>query len=329
MWWGLLAAQGSVPAPGPQATDCAPCHAEITAQWRASRHAQAATNPVFRASWEHWPNGWCLECHAPRPEQQVSLLGHVARAGVLQQLDPAPAPGVWQDGVDCATCHVRDGRIRTANAPSEAASAMHDLVHDPSLATEAACEGCHEFAFQRHTPRLPFAYGDALAQSTVTEWRASRAHAEGRTCQDCHMGEHGHGFPGAHDEDLVREAVRVTAVRRGGDLVVGVSAPGVGHAVPSGDPFRRLELHVCADAACSETTAVAWFLRTLERTATSWQTDRDLRVPVDGTREVSVAIPPGARAWQLLVRYGDRRFEPDLPDAEVGYVLAQGDIPRE
>ncbi|MCB9674469.1 MAG: hypothetical protein H6737_05085 [Alphaproteobacteria bacterium] len=312
----------------PTAASCGECHAEIYAQWKGSRHAAAASNPVFRASWEHWPNGWCLECHAPSPEQQESLLGHVARPGILQQIPEVPPGDLWRDGVDCATCHLKDGALVTAGAPSDVAREVHAITQDPALGTEAACARCHEFAFQRHTPALPFAYGTALAQATVTEWRGSKAHADGRGCVDCHMGPHGHGFPGAHDEAFVRDALEVTVAVSGGELRVAVAARDVGHAVPTGDPFRRLELWLCATEACETPEPVAWFRRTLERTETSWEPDLDLRVPVDGDRVIELPVGQ-ARFWQLVYRYGDRRFEPDLPAAEVGYPVARGEIPRE
>ncbi|MCB9671823.1 MAG: hypothetical protein H6734_20275 [Alphaproteobacteria bacterium] len=307
----------------PDAASCAGCHPEEHASWRTSRHAVAASNPIFRASWEAWPNGWCLGCHAPGEEAQTDLLGHVARPGVLQRLVEPPGDR-WRDGVDCVACHDREGRIATARAPTAAGEAMHALVHEPSLATEALCARCHEFAFQTHTPRFPFGYGDELAQATVSEWRASPAHASGVGCVGCHMGVYGHRFPGAHDVDLVRGAIRAGARVDGADVVFEISAHDAGHAVPTGDPFRRLEVQLCDTADCRAPRTVSWIQRTLERTETSWRVASDARL---GESARLVRVPRGtAVAWQLVYRYGDRRFEPVLPASSVGFVVAGGTL---
>lgn len=230
-------------------------------------------------------------------------------------------------GVDCLTCHGDGGVIRSAREPSAAAESAHPVRHDPTLGTEAACAACHEFPFQRHTPSFPFSYGSTLAQSTVSEWRASSAAAKGQVCQDCHLGERGHRMPGAHDPDFVRAAVDVVATRVDEQLVFTLKHR-AGHAFPTGDPFRRLELWLCETAACEPPRAVAWYRRTLALTEDSWSVDQDLRVPADGARTVRVPLD-GARHWRLEYRYGDRRFESLLTAAEVGFTVAAGQLPPE
>lgn len=307
--------------------DCTRCHEPVVEQWRGSRHAVATSNPVFQASWRHWPNGWCLECHAPRPQQQLDLLGHLARPGVLQQIPEEPPGTSWQNGVDCQTCHVRDGAVRTSSAPTAAGEAVHPLVQDASFASQATCARCHQFPFQQH-PNLPFRYGTTPAQNTVTEWEHAQAAAEGRTCITCHMGSQGHRFPGAHSPAFVRAALSVEVAREDELLTVTVRALDVGHAVPTGDPFRRLELWLCDDPDCNVGSPVAWYKRHLQRTDTSWTDGHDTRVPSNGTRTIRV---PAHEAvwWRLQLFYGDRRFEADLPPDEVGYTVLEGNIPRE
>lgn len=272
---------------------------------------------MFRASWERWPNGWCLTCHAPLEAQQVDLVGHAARPGILQRV--VDQGDRWRDGVDCAACHWRDDVLVTARKPTALARSVHAIEQDASLAGNAGCARCHEFRFQTHDVPGRFGQGEGLAQATVSEWRAT---GEARDCVDCHLA--GHGFPGAHVPDLVRKSLVVDVLVDGPDLVFTARAPEAGHRVPTGDPFRRLELRLCPDPDCASSEPVAWFSRTLRRTATSWATADDTRL---GREPTTVRVPRGsARAWEVVYRYGERRLEAQLPEVEVGYRLLSGRI---
>lgn len=327
--WGLTV--GAAPLdPSPAA--CGACHPAAFASWSTSRHAVAATNAVFTASWEHWPNGWCLGCHAPAPDQQIARLGRPAVAGVIHAL-PSAEPGArWADGVDCAACHLRDGVVLSARPVTELAASMHPTRHAPELSDERACAGCHSFPFQLHTPPWPFAYGDTPAQDTIEEWRGSAAAARGEGCQDCHMGARGHGFPGAHDPALVRGAVHVEAWREPDGLVrARISAPDAPHRIPTGDPFRRLLLEACADADCAEVLAKVTVRRLFTPTDTSWRLVEDRSLPPtrpDAPSHLDLTLGPAplASTWRLSYRFGDARFEPDLPPEAVGYLIATGSI---
>lgn len=123
---------------------------------------------------------------------------------------------------------------------------------------DAVCATCHEFAFSD---------GRGTMQRTVSEHLTSGAR-EG--CVSCHMplvdDEDGwsgappaagheaerparprrrsHTLRGGHDEALVRGALRVTTRRIGPGARVELSPQGVGHALPTGDLFRRLTLEL-------------------------------------------------------------------------------------
>jgi len=86
-------------------------------------------------------------------------------------------------------------------------------------------------------------------QSTVSEHRASPF--AGVACASCHMpavqgasGQHrSHAFASSEDAARVRASVRVEAARRPGATVrITLEPNGVGHAFPTGDLFRRLEV---------------------------------------------------------------------------------------
>jgi hypothetical protein len=114
-------------------------------------------------------------------------------------------------------------------------AAPHAVRRAPGFAGDRACAGCHEFTF----PRRP----DQWMQRTVGEHAESGYAAT--SCADCHMprladGRRDHRFAGSRDPELLRRALKVTAGRDGGAVKLTLEPGWVGHAVPTGDLFRRL-----------------------------------------------------------------------------------------
>ena len=222
------------------AAACATCHADIAAEWRGSLHAASWTDPVFQAAYAFESLALCRNCHAPLHRGDV------------------PAGLAASDGVSCAVCHVRRGSVLAG--PSGAGAAPHAVTPTAALATSEYCAACHEFGFvSAHGPGATPVETRELQQSTYSEWRSQTA--RGTTterCQGCHMplvantdgnGTHrDHRFAASRDEaGLARAiAVDVRAARVGDhDVVTATLTPkGVGHGLPTGDLFRRLELVV-------------------------------------------------------------------------------------
>ena len=69
--------QGSV-----SARACAACHKDVYADWRATRHAVAFTNPVFLDGFAREPQARCVHCHAPLPR---TLLNNAELLATYQQ----------------------------------------------------------------------------------------------------------------------------------------------------------------------------------------------------------------------------------------------------
>src|SRR5256712_7526260 len=98
-----------------KAEECGKCHREIYEEWKTSYHAQAFTDPFFRAYWRKDGEVWiCLNCHTPLANQQPALITEVPRNRVAKAVT-APNPdydqALQQEGITCAGCHVRDGVI--------------------------------------------------------------------------------------------------------------------------------------------------------------------------------------------------------------------------
>lgn len=238
------AAGTPLPGPAPQRRiqpaeaanrSCEGCHVEIAAEWRQSFHRSAYTDRAFQRAEQLEPLPFCRACHAP-------------------EADPArPASGWAKDaGVACVTCHLRGEQIVTGTE-KRSGRAPHPVVYDPRLAGDGACVRCHEFGFPDGKARTRAEF----MQSTPTEH--ARSPFADRSCVSCHMprtGDHrSHRFSGGHDETLLRRALRVTAARSGAQVRLILTPVSVGHALPTGDLFRRLAVEVfCADSA----GRVAW-----------------------------------------------------------------------
>jgi hypothetical protein len=289
---------GSAPVSVP-IDDCTDCHDEVTAEWSASAHRAAFTNDLFQNEWHLHGDPWCVRCHAPAADAS------------------APAGVAATDGISCAVCHVIEGVIVSSRVSGEA---PHDVRADPAFGTEAQCAG-HSVAFP---PSVRVAPGQAL-QDTISEWQRSGAPG---ACQDCHMPLRGdldassvvpsgrphrsHLFPGARDDALLSSSLRVTATARcvnGRTRVeLRLEAGAVGHDVPTGDVFRRLEV-----SAALRARPATRLLRNLER---RFAVGRDgscrppTSVPVGGAREVELVLSGCAivdgRCWPSTRRFRTR-----------------------
>lgn len=216
---------------------CPSCHAAEAEHWQASQHASAWSSAAFQAAFAVEPLPFCQGCHAPEAASDAGLadLGEDWAA---------------RTGVGCVSCHVEPGeaRIWTAGDRLEheherepERGCVLPISRSPAFGGPQACAGCHEFAFPE-----PAQDGRALLmQSTVAEHAASAAAT--RSCSGCHMpSERSHSFPGAYDLDMLRRSLAIEARRDADALVLELRPDAVGHAVPTGDLFRRLEIRLFA-----------------------------------------------------------------------------------
>jgi hypothetical protein len=290
---------------------------EVAREWRGSLHQRSWDDPVFLSAYALEPIAFCRGCHAP-------------------EADPARGPTVAARrlGVACVTCHVLDGAIASVRArPATATS--HAVRGDPRLGTSAACEGCHQFAFPEPQP--------ADMQGTVAEHRAS-AHAA-TPCQECHMPRaandprrRSHSFAVQGNEALLRSSVRASASIVAPDVVViTLATDAAGHAVPTGDMFRRLEVRArllgTRDLAAPPVVLARRFQVASGPSGTRRVQVADERLPASGRpREVRVHFPAPIGAdvvrWEVVYRRLDAAMAASFGvdgDAEE-VVLAAGEL---
>jgi hypothetical protein len=303
--------------------ECVGCHAEVAAEWAGSLHRNADRDPVYQRALAIEPLAFCRSCHAP-------------------EADPAgPAPATLSEiGVGCVTCHLAGDAVLAA--PSDAPSlAPHPVVRDARFAGAGACAGCHEFAFPdaalRPTPEL--------MQSTVTEHGESEHAAV--PCAACHMPKSGrrrhHGFAGQRDPSVLARALRARAERTGPtSMLLELTAEGVGHAFPTGDLFRRLEVSVEGKgddfaSVAGTTRYLARHYRPLSLRGAPRRVVADDRLGVRGerTRRVEIDLGAAAAGYPIVWRVAYQRVQHPLgisdERAEVAseVTLAQGELSPE
>jgi hypothetical protein len=271
---------------------CLACHADVAAEWQASHHAIAYTNPEVRKLSNDFANQECIACHAPQPV-----------------LDFAPGDRVLArqagrgSGVDCLSCHLApDGGVATSN-PRPNADAPCRPRFEGRMDSVDHCAACHN------------------QHQTVDQWRAAPPERRGENCLHCHMpevfragGKRGrdHAFRASHDLAALQSAV---ALRGGGgaeEAWIEVENVGAGHHFPTDERSRAADVQVRwanADSAWND-----W--QNLHRFRQPYRDEthlRDTLLPAAETWRGSAPAPPGATAGEARLLY---RTNPYLPDAE-------------
>ncbi len=239
-----------------KAEECGRCHEEIYEEWKTSIHAQAYKDPFFQAYWKKDHNVWvCLNCHTPLENQQPTLVKDIPRDRVEKAFQIPNFrfdPEYQQEGVTCAACHVRDGKIL---GPYDDSVAPHPTQFDPSFRTTQVCYRCHSVVSG------PMQFYNAGPCGTFSEYEGKFFMKEkGLICQSCHMPEvqrpvakngpirygRRHLWRGGHDPEMIKRAVAVQVQAnpvspQPGDEVsftLTLINAGAGHKIPTGDPDR-------------------------------------------------------------------------------------------
>ena len=297
--------------------ECRRCHRQQTAQWEASLHKASFSDDAIRGSFERSPFSFCRNCHAP---------------------ETAASGESWanEHGVSCVTCHLDDdGRILAAvTTPSDASSSPHAVVRSAAFSSPAQCEGCHQFHFPGRSADEPA----ALMQRTL--WEHDRSAFSDRSCVDCHMtadasGAHDHRFDVSRNPAFLRRALASSARRNDEGITVELAPLEVGHAFPTGDLFRRIEVRAIArDARGRETDRSHRYLARHFPPQRRGRPDRSLE-PDDrltGPTSVPLALPHADADdtvhWRVSYQRVDHRVahRPERSTLHGEIVLAEGQL---
>jgi len=241
----------------------------------------------------------CLNCHAPRSEQQAGFLD--ADAGQVHSLS----------GVDCVACHVRRHRRYGPNARPITSHGEVEAL--PLFKNAAFCSPCHQF------PNWGERVKGKLLENTEQEWRASPYAAAGIGCRDCHMPAGSHAFKGVHDPGMVRRALWVE-VRRGQEGVeLRACNVGAGHALPT---YATPRIRVTLNSGGPESVGREHIIqRRLQwNPDMGWTELADTRLGPGRELRLALALDPDAEAEAILF------VEPDALYAEQVYPSLEASI---
>ncbi|MBL8796324.1 MAG: hypothetical protein JNM56_20665 [Planctomycetia bacterium] len=333
-----------------QSHQCGNCHAEIYREWAASGHARAATNRRFLnlydgTDWQGRPNvGWNLLADQP-DGASVCAACHVPTIPSVFD-DVRAVQGTAAHGVHCDYCHKIDRLDERADLGKTFGSFAYRLlrpkegqlffgplddvdrnedVYSPFYRESRYCAGCHEgTVFGVH------AYG------TFSEWLASPARREGKSCQSCHMKPTGlmtniapgkggverdpqtlasHGMFAGSQAAMLRQSVRleVNDFEQAGNAIsfeVVVSARDVGHRVPTGFPDRHLVLVVDTQPTGDDMPLA--FGPVLPASAGPELAGRPGKLFAKQLTDADGDAP--APFWRALPEFSDTRLTPGRPD---------------
>lgn len=287
------------------AQTCAACHHDAHDTWEGSAHATAWASPTYRAAVAAAGNSTaCLGCHLPLKSQHEQLAdgyldGDITRPRLVA--NPGFDATLQSEGVTCVVCHVRDGKVLSANEPKPA---PHPTVQSDELVGSALCATCHQ---------LSWPGADKPFYDTWGEWDRAGFSTAGVECRVCHMGPENGSPSHALRPDPRRAlttlvALASTTVGPGQTVDVGVSLlnSGAGHSVPTGSPYTRWEIDVALvdGNGSAVATAPVQILERVVEAVPPWSTTSDTRLGVGERRDVhaQLVVPASYTGGAIDVR---------------------------
>ena len=211
----------------------------------------------------------------------------------------------------------------------------HAIRYSTDFAKTGACASCHEFAFPgpRRTDEAGF------MQTTIREHREGPSRE--RACASCHMpetdGRRSHAFSSVRDPARLAGALDVGAkIADDGNVVLTLTQTHPGHAFPTGDLFRRLEVGAeIVGPRGSEERRVRHLTRHFEiipgsKGRTLTRDDRVFFEPKEVELDLSCDTRPGAPikwwvSYQRVATTGDGK-RPEEAKVESEVVLHTGTL---
>ncbi len=250
------------------AKTCGNCHKKFYQEWKTTIHSKAWTDPYFKADMKFDGNQFvCRLCHTPLDQQLPSkVLGYRDKNKWDPILTPNPNfnPKLQHEGVTCAVCHLRNGKILgvlgNTNAPHPV-----KIIDSPNQ----ICVRCHVSKNEKFGvfSKLPIC-------GTVAEITKSKKTKIGESiflnvkslgCVNCHMplekrplveggpirNARRHLWRGGHDPNMVKKAITVTfnqteKTNKNYTFKLSIVNSGAAHYVPTGTPDRHFTIKLLA-----------------------------------------------------------------------------------
>ncbi len=337
--WPVDTAQAPQSITGLAATDCGSCHQAFYEEWQMTIHSQAWTDPYFQRDW-HFEDAQpaCRLCHTPLDVQlPYKVVGYSDedKWDPIVEENPSFDPVLQHEGVTCAACHYRDGKIVGVYGDTDAPHPVRK-IEDPNQ----VCVRCHIVDGDRWDTfyRFPACGTVAEIQTGLAPRSAQNIDVRGSSgevavsetgvlgCVECHMplvmrplveggvvrASRQHLWRGGHNVEMVKSALTIEFAEKESQgqarRVFGltVTNTGAAHYVPTGTPDRHLTVSLRLLDEGGEILSVK--NHTLERTV-MWRpliVDlQDTRLPRGEPREyeLEVGSDTGAVQVEAEIRY--------------------------
>jgi cytochrome c553 len=261
------------------AEECAVCHQDFYKEWQTTIHSQAWIDPYFRTDWQFDDaQHSCRLCHTPLDRQQpqkVLAYRDSDKWDPVLENNPAFDSKLQHEGVTCAACHYRDGKIVGVFDDSDAPHPVKKLS-DPNQ----ICVRCHIVDGDRWDTffRFPPCGTVAEIESTLAAEKNTMQVSNVKTgisgevsvfdtqalaCVECHMPllerplvvggkvrtTRQHLWRGGHDPEMVKKALTIdfsadVTAQDGRTFTLTITNTGAAHYVPTGTPDRFLSVHL-------------------------------------------------------------------------------------
>ena len=253
------------------AKECATCHQEFYDEWQTTIHSKAWTDPYFQTDWKFDDSQHsCRLCHTPLDRQQPQkVLGYrdTDKWDPIVENNPDFDSKLQHEGVTCAACHYREGKIvgvlGNTNAPHPTKK-----LDDPNQ----VCVRCHIVDGDKWDTFFRFPPCGTVAEIESSRFQSSnKKTVKGMTgehlvsdssslgCVECHMpllkralvkgGEvretRQHLWRGGHDPKMVKKALTIKFSELDNRwFMLTIENTGAAHYVPTGTPDRHLTVQL-------------------------------------------------------------------------------------
>jgi Cytochrome c554 and c-prime len=324
----------STPPEALRAEACGACHREIYEEWKTSIHSQAWVDPYFQVDWKFdRAQQICKNCHIPLDRQQEhKVLGFrdAEKWKPILSDNPAFDPKLQHEGVTCAACHFKDGKILGVNGDLQTPHSVAKLA-DPN----EICLRCHVVQGARWDTffRFPPCGTAAEIEAGAGRWQGRSGELTVRNaselgCVQCHMPvveralvdggrvrqARRHLWRGGHDPAMVKQGLDIRFAEIGADaadrraFALTLTNVGAAHYLPTGTPDRYLTVRL--RVLDQDGHALEEEEHSLKRT-TMWRpfiVDLwDTRLPHGQPRTYRIEFPsvskPALAAVEAVVRY--------------------------
>ena len=261
-----------------RAKECASCHQEFFDEWSTTIHSQAWTDPYFQVDFRFdGSQQICKNCHIPLDRQQeYTVLGFRDKDkwDPILKANPDFDPELQHEGVTCAACHLREGKILGTFGSDEAPHPIQKIESGNEI-----CVKCHVVGGERWDTFFRFPPCGTVAEIIATKTTnkeepkpPSRGPSGEKVVEDvaaldcigCHMPlveralvEGGkirpvrqHLWRGGHDPEMVKSGLSINlkeetppspGKRR---FTLSITNVGAAHYLPTGTPDRHLTVQL-------------------------------------------------------------------------------------